>query len=704
MGNIVECLNNIKNAVFGKDVRNAIYTGIKQCYDDAIANGHTDMEVAQARNTYNNLNSRLEADKNKIEDKIENEEINRRESLENIQKQVNGLAAGSPKGTYSSKGALESANPETGVYVITENGHIYSWNKDGITAIDLGLYQSTKFETDKSLTLQDNVADAKVVGDKINDYFEKLNYFDFDNAIINKSISENGQIVDAKLFIVTNFIKVSENDELYLQYFDGSLNSTPSITHIIKYDRNMNFVERINPIIAKSYTSDFDGYVRFNIQYIKSENIQYNMKNYFSISKNTLLDEYVKNYKFNSDSILNEINERLNDISEKLNCFVYDELLDNHSMQDNGYFLTTGNNYCATNKIKIKKGDVINLSYFGADNAKVYLYQVLKYTTTNDWIGRENLSDNSKTYTAGFDGYVRFNIYKTVGTNLKNTLVISKNKILDKYVDSTYRVISKYNTNKVNITRINDTLYKITFGKFNIDLFYTENETTNNYNWNLKEIRNETNIIVPTGTDIIGPVKINANNDFIGGVHGDETTDYITVSCDGASYDLEDINSIDCKTLTIVMKSRCFDEITKEHTFDRFIQIVFSVNKIFVSNSFKAVASCNLKRATNGGLIACRNTIIKDIIFNNSYFSEPPTISVSNSSNKNIMATINTLYGSVTVRNVTGHENDSYSGNLAVFTNENPMRCKVYFDTYKQGNYNINIGDTIDGSFEYIFS
>ena len=59
MGNIGDCLNNIKNAVFGKDVRNAIYNGIKQCYDDAIANGHTDMEVAQARNMYKNLKTLL---------------------------------------------------------------------------------------------------------------------------------------------------------------------------------------------------------------------------------------------------------------------------------------------------------------------------------------------------------------------------------------------------------------------------------------------------------------------------------------------------------------------------------------------------------------------------------------------------------------------------------------------------------------------
>lgn len=47
-------------------------------------------------------------------------------------------------GSYQSVEALETANPETGVYVVTENGHIYSWIKDAENAIDLGVYQAIK--------------------------------------------------------------------------------------------------------------------------------------------------------------------------------------------------------------------------------------------------------------------------------------------------------------------------------------------------------------------------------------------------------------------------------------------------------------------------------------------------------------------------------------------------------------------------------
>ena len=53
-------LNKIKDAVFGKDIREAIYASIKQCYDDAAVNhDNANMEVKFARGSHNTLNDRL---------------------------------------------------------------------------------------------------------------------------------------------------------------------------------------------------------------------------------------------------------------------------------------------------------------------------------------------------------------------------------------------------------------------------------------------------------------------------------------------------------------------------------------------------------------------------------------------------------------------------------------------------------------------
>ena len=60
MGNIQSYLNQIKNAVFGKDVRKSIHDAIKQCYDDAAVNhDNANMEVKLARGTHETLNDRI---------------------------------------------------------------------------------------------------------------------------------------------------------------------------------------------------------------------------------------------------------------------------------------------------------------------------------------------------------------------------------------------------------------------------------------------------------------------------------------------------------------------------------------------------------------------------------------------------------------------------------------------------------------------
>ena len=58
---ITNKLNQIKNAIYGKEVRGAIHDAIKQVYDDATVNhDNANMEVKMARGTHNTLNDRLD--------------------------------------------------------------------------------------------------------------------------------------------------------------------------------------------------------------------------------------------------------------------------------------------------------------------------------------------------------------------------------------------------------------------------------------------------------------------------------------------------------------------------------------------------------------------------------------------------------------------------------------------------------------------
>ena len=108
---------------------------------------------ANAENVdYNDTNVKLKLDElsNNVDTNttnISNEITTRANSVASLQSQIRGLASGSPKGTYATVAALTSANPDTGVYIVTANGHIYSWVKNGSSAIDLGVYQAASFET-----------------------------------------------------------------------------------------------------------------------------------------------------------------------------------------------------------------------------------------------------------------------------------------------------------------------------------------------------------------------------------------------------------------------------------------------------------------------------------------------------------------------------------------------------------------------------
>ena len=90
MANIKTHLNNIKGALYGKDVRNSIHDAIEQCYTDASINGNANMEVTQARREYETLGERLDDYASQLA-RIEGE-------LEEIQVNINKIGC-SPQNT-----------------------------------------------------------------------------------------------------------------------------------------------------------------------------------------------------------------------------------------------------------------------------------------------------------------------------------------------------------------------------------------------------------------------------------------------------------------------------------------------------------------------------------------------------------------------------------------------------------------------------
>ena len=109
----------------------------------SVSAGHVDITSGTGASNLANYISINDANVSNL--KIQT--LNLDSKINNNTSAISSLASGSPKGTYATTAALVNANPETGVYIITNNGHIYSWTKNDSTPIDLGVYQAASFET-----------------------------------------------------------------------------------------------------------------------------------------------------------------------------------------------------------------------------------------------------------------------------------------------------------------------------------------------------------------------------------------------------------------------------------------------------------------------------------------------------------------------------------------------------------------------------
>ena len=127
---ITNKLNQIKNAIYGKEVRGAIHDAIKQVYDDASVNhDNANMEVKMARGTHNTLNDRLDKSEQKLDETNAQLSENTNE-IATLTGKVNGLSSGSPKGVYPTLESLANAFPQgnSNIYVVLEDGCWYYWS------------------------------------------------------------------------------------------------------------------------------------------------------------------------------------------------------------------------------------------------------------------------------------------------------------------------------------------------------------------------------------------------------------------------------------------------------------------------------------------------------------------------------------------------------------------------------------------------
>ena len=255
----------------------------------------------------------------------------------------------------------------------------------------------------------------------------------------------------------------------------------------------------------------------------------------------------------------------------------------------------------------------------------------------------------------------------------------------------------------VDIRKVTDSSYRIAFGRYHTFLNHTINADTNSDLWNLNGIFCGTEEIVTEGTDIIGPVQEVGQADFMGGVHGDEATKSLFITCDGVAWDKTHKVA---KEIKIVMVSEIYRVSNKAHIYDRYVTITITSNGIRIRTAYKCLVNDSIVyRAANGGLIAIQNTKLVAVSMPNYFSSKAPTEWAGNRSRANVGGTLYWADGSIEVNNIIGKERETFEGFLSTFVNENPIRNKIYLDVIKATNEGTPIanGEIILGEFEYLF-
>ena len=631
---------------------------------------------------------------NDFEDEV-NTRLNEQDNeISVINNKVENATNGSPIPAES----LDDMTDTSKIYVLVSTGKWYYY--DGDSWEIGGDYQTPVANFDDTLTATSGIPDSKSLGERLNNLYYFNNLIDITNYQANKKYANDGTITSASTYyIFDNVIPVNTGDVIHSCYVDNGSITNPAFGQVVEVDCYGNFIQVLGEVTGSRYTSTVTGFIKIVVKLASGQTLSNRFFYKNIIEKNYMVHNY---QNIHTDEI-NAINSDIDSNSVFYNHLNPEKCIINQNIDSHGGIVYTSNGYFVTNLIPVKNGDVVRFYNFNTSGTYA-MTQVCQYDTNRQFISRTSGIGNN-TYTATADGYIMANCTKPNSVSSIENLDITINREISSHYP--YGRIFNYEVDKgVRIVKSDSSNFKIYYGNFNLDLFKTINAGTNANNWNLKEIRRGENIIVPSGTDFIGPVRINNNSDFIGGIHGDEITKHIIITCNGINYkdsDIQNINDIKTDRLIIVLQSDVYDQDAGDIAFTRNVIINITENKIHISNNFIAAKNLTLKIACTGGLIACRNTIINNITMNSNYIDEAPTTDNYPQTKENTYAVFNTIYGNIQAINIKGHNNPNYSGRLKVYTNESPIRSKIYFNTYNYGDYPIVTGDIIDGEFEYIF-
>ena len=451
MASIQEHLDKIKNAIFGKDVRQAIHDSIKQCYDDAAVNhDNANMEVKLARGSHNTLNDRL-VENEKNQEKISSQ-------LDKNTNKVNEVEA-----------SLNSRAYKT--YVDDKDAEILRQVEQGVTDEQLKNAVQTKINDGTIPSLM--VGNDTIQNPNIKDctiYEQKLAF------VPNINICSN--ITDVQLGIsgtsVTIYLYAKANIQLWHYLNTGGNNNSINLNTLNKaytltnykslvWDLTTNTLEIINTglsnknkhillatnengIISVGYIANLYTYIR---NYSDMRGIQQNSVSMFLTNPNSLYlyEDNKKNgyvyIKFNGSLTLNTSKiYNVLDVSK-----TYDEIvnqLNSQRLYDNTQKTSWDN---VKNCLRLASAEVLVYDFINS------LFTVVKHSNLD--VYKHIIIARNIDGCLVDDSIKRLYNNKLINYNLLDTSLVQSD-IWDSYRDKLNRIVSNQNANTVTFGWITD--------------------------------------------------------------------------------------------------------------------------------------------------------------------------------------------------------------------------------------------------------
>ncbi|MDU4883001.1 SGNH/GDSL hydrolase family protein [uncultured Clostridium sp.] len=303
-------LNQIKNAIFGKDVRKAIYDAIKQCYDDAsVDHDNANMEVKLARGSHSTLNDRItenEKNQEKLSSDLDNKA--KKEEVQNVQQQVNNLVLGAvgdgnnpevlqARGNYSVLNERLNAN---------ENDFNDFTNNIGVTTVARG--KNILFLKDQHFESNGLTVDIKDQLITVNGQVQSTGSHNFFELNVDMPNELNGNY-SVYVTVTDGQSITSRNDVLRLRFYDSNDNQIAekiAFNHLSLTDLTFTNVTnyKVKLMIQAQYT--YTQTWSFNLQLASGHDGVYE-KAYIN-----------RNYELKADKQISELKNEVNNIKNEI--------------------------------------------------------------------------------------------------------------------------------------------------------------------------------------------------------------------------------------------------------------------------------------------------------------------------------------------------------------------------------------------------